>query len=173
MLDAQFFSKRKQPLTIAGPQGLVEWYARVMETAFPGSSMTKPRFDLSLVELKAHEQATIAGITVKPFQVNHGDPGDPSFAYRFDVEERSIDYSGDTEWTDELIDAGAGVDLLIAEAYFYEKRVRFHLNLASLLGWLPAMQPKRLILTHMGEDMLSRLDAIPYETANDGKFVEL
>jgi ribonuclease BN (tRNA processing enzyme) len=173
MLDAQFFSKRTQPLTIAGPQGLPEWYERVMETAFPGSSKTKPKFDFSLLELKAQEQTTVTDVTVKPFQVNHGNPGGPFFAYRFSIEGRSISYTGDTQWTDELIDAGRGVDLLIAEAYFYEKKVRLHLDLASLLDRLPAMQPKRLILTHMSEDMLARLDAIPYETANDGKVIEL
>lgn len=173
MLDAQFFSKRNRPLTIAGPQGLAEYYERVMETAFPGSSKTKPRFDLSLLELKAREQTTVAGITAEPFQAHHGNPGGPFFAYRFEVEGRSIAYTGDTEWTDELIDAGAGVDLLVAEAYFYEKKVRLHLDVASLLDRLPEMRPKRLVLTHMSEDMLSRLDAIPYETANDGKLIEL
>jgi ribonuclease BN (tRNA processing enzyme) len=173
MLDAQFFSKRAQPLIIAGPPGLPEWYERVMESAFPGSSRTKPRFDLSLLELKAHEQTTVAGVTVKPFHVSHGNPGGPAFAYRFNVDGRSIAYTGDTEWTDELIDAGAGVDLLIAEAYFYEKKVKFHLDLASLQARLPLMQPKRLILTHMSEDMLSRPDEIPYETADDGKIIEL
>ena len=46
LLDAQFFSKRRLPLTIAGPHGLTEWYGRVMETAFPGSSNVRPKFDL-------------------------------------------------------------------------------------------------------------------------------
>jgi len=40
ILDAQFHSKRIEPLTITGPQGLEEWYEGVMETAFPGSSKT-------------------------------------------------------------------------------------------------------------------------------------
>ena len=37
ILDAQFLSKRREPLTIVGPVGLTSWYERVMETAFPGS----------------------------------------------------------------------------------------------------------------------------------------
>src|SRR5438876_4743659 len=35
----------------------------------------------------------------------------------------TITYTGDTAWTDALIPAARGSDLLIAEAYFYDKRV--------------------------------------------------
>ena len=173
ILDAQFFSKRIAPLTIAGPEGLIEWYERVMETAFPGSSTTQPRFKLSLVELEPRIIATVGGVTVRPFRVNHGNPGGPFFAYRFEVEGRSIAYTGDTEWTDELIEAGAGVDLFIAEAYFYEKKVKLHLDLASLKERLHHIQPKRLVLTHMSEDMLNRMKLIDYETAYDGKAITI
>ena len=173
MLDAQFFSKRTEPLTIAGPEGLTEWYERVMETAFPGSSGTTPKFELSLVELSPRITETVGGISVRPFCVNHGNPGGPFYAYRFETEGRSIAYTGDTEWTDELIDAGKEADLFIAEAYFYEKKVRLHLDLSSLKEHLPRIRPKRLILTHMSDDMLQRLDSIEFETAYDGKEIEL
>lgn len=132
MLNAQFFPKRREPLTIAGSQGLVEWYERVMETAFPGTSATKPRFEPSLVELEPGIKTIVEGITVRPLRVKHGNLGGLFFAYRFEAEGRSIAYTGDTEWTDELIKAGAGVDLFIAEAYFYDKKVRLHLDFKPL-----------------------------------------
>lgn len=173
MLDAQFFSKRREPLTMVGPQGLSEWYVRVMETAFPGSSKTKQRFDLSLVELEPGNAATVNNIVACPFRVKHANEEGPFLAYRFEAEGRSIAYTGDTEWTDELVEAGAGVDLLIAEAYYYEKKIRFHLDLASLKENLSRIQPKRLVLTHMSEDMLERLESLEYETAHDGKIIHL
>ncbi len=55
----------------------------------------------------------------------------------------------------------------------YEKPVRAHLALATLRQHLPAIGAKRVILTHMSEDMLGRLDKVEYETADDGKVVEL
>jgi hypothetical protein len=33
--------------------------------------------------------------------------------------------------------------------------------------------PKRLILTHMDEDMLERVKTMDFETAEDGKIVEI
>ena len=172
MLDAQFFSKRNAPLTIIGPPGLREWYARVMETAFPGSSATTPRFELSLAELQPRVTAAVGDIAVRPFAVNHGNPGGPYFAYRLEIEGRSIAYTGDTEWTDDLIEAGAGADLFIAEAYFYDKKVQLHLDLASLRQHLPRIRPKRLVLTHISNDMLGRLGSLEFETAEDGKVIE-
>lgn len=144
-----------------------------METSFPGSSGTTPRFDLSLLELEPGTAPPIEGVSVHPFNVNHGNPGGPCFAYRFEVEGRSVAYTGDTEWTDELIRAGTGADLLIAEAYFYSKKVKRHLDLVSLEAQLPRIRPKRLVLTHMSRDMLGRIGSLDYETAEDGKVITL
>jgi ribonuclease BN (tRNA processing enzyme) len=172
ILDAQFFSKRTEPLSIVGPPGLTSWYERVLETAFPGSSLTKPKFPLQLVELCASESREVAGVTVKSFQVNHGNPGGPFFAYRLEAEDRIIAYTGDTEWTDELIPAAAGADLFIAESYFFNKKVKLHLDLETLVEKLPLIQPRRLVLTHMSDDMLGRLSTLSYETAHDGLVVQ-
>lgn len=171
MLDAQFFAKRTTPLTIVGPPGLRNWYEGVMETAFPGSSQTPPQFALTLTELQPSQTKTIAGVTVTPFQAQHGNPGGLCFSYRFEAEGRAVAYTGDTEWTDELLQAAAHTDLFVAEAYFFDKNVRFHLNLTTLIEKLPLIQPKRLILTHMSAEMLQRLPTLPYETAYDGKVV--
>jgi ribonuclease BN (tRNA processing enzyme) len=173
VLDAQFFSKRTRPLTIAGPQGLTAWYEWVMETSFPGSSKTKQRFDLSLVELAAGEATRLGHLRVIPFLVDHGDRGGPGYAYRIQAEGRVIAYTGDTGWTEALIEAGRNADLFVAEAYFYDKKVKHHLDLATLTGQLPLIQPKRLVLTHMSDDMLARLDEIPYEVAEDGVVLEV
>lgn len=44
---------------------------------------------------------------------------------------------------------------------------------ATLEAILPEIRPKRLILTHMSDDMLRRLDSLPHETAADGMVVEV
>ena len=171
ILDAQFFSKRTEPLVIAGPHGLEDWFERVMETAFPGSSKTRQRFDLTLRELRNAEPAEIGALCVTPYLVDHGNPGGPFFALRVAVEDRIIAYTGDTQWTDAIIEAGENADLLIAEAYFRDKPVPLHLDLATLERHLPAIGAKRLILTHMSDDMLAQRGDVVHETAEDGRIV--
>jgi ribonuclease BN (tRNA processing enzyme) len=173
ILDAQFFTRRSRPLTIAGPVGLKDWYIRAMETAFPGSSRTKQKFELSFVELSPKETWHAHGTAVTSALVRHGQPDGPFHAYRIRVEEKIVAYSGDTEWTDALIDIGRDADLFIAEAYFYEKIVPLHLSYKTLAGKLPAIRPKRLVLTHMNEDMLAYAHMVEHEKAEDGLVVEI
>jgi hypothetical protein len=48
-----------------------------------------------------------------------------------------------------------------------------HLDLDTLRAHLPEIQPKHLILTHMSDDMLARIESLAYDAAYDGLVVEL
>jgi ribonuclease BN (tRNA processing enzyme) len=172
LLDAQF-ARRTRPLVIAGPQGIETRLTQLMEALFENSSRTKQRFDLSVVALKPEETRTFGAVDVTPFPVLHGESGGPFLAYRVEAEGRAIAYSADTEWTATLIPAARDADLFIAEAYYYDKVVKNHLSLKTLEAHLAEIKPKRLILTHMSEDMLARLDTLAYTAASDGMIVEL
>jgi len=173
ILDAQFFSKRRGPLRIVGPRGLHTWVERVMETTFPGSFAAKRAFEIELIEITPGRESAFGGIAARAGLVRHGRPEGPFLAYRFAVDGRVLAYTGDTEWTEALIPIGRNADLLIAEAYTFDKPVPLHLDLQTLEANLPRIAPKRLILTHMSEDMLTRLPDLTYETAEDGKTVVL
>jgi ribonuclease BN (tRNA processing enzyme) len=172
LLDAQF-TRRSRPLVIAGPQGIETKLNNLMEALFEHSSKTKQRFNLSVVALEAEQSRTFGGVKVTPYPVVHGESGGPFLAYRIEAEGRVIAYSADTEWTDTLIPAARGADLFIAEAYYYDKVVKNHISLKTLEAHLPEINAKRLVLTHMSEDMLARLDKLPYTAAHDGMAVEL
>lgn len=172
LLDAQF-SRRTRPLAIAGPEGIETKLPAVMEVMFEHSSKTKQRFDLSVVTLTPQEQRSFGGVTVTPYPVVHGESGGPHLAYRVEAEGRVICYSADTEWTDALIPAARNADLFIAEAYTYDKSVKNHLNLKTLEAHLPAINARRIVLTHMSDDMLGRVDELPYTSASDGMVVVL
>jgi len=172
LLDAQF-TRRSRPLVIAGPHGIEAKLANLMEALFEHSSKTKQRFDLSVVALEPEQSRTFGEVKVTPYPVVHGESGGPFLAYRIEAEGRVIAYSADTEWTDTLIPAARGADLFIAEAYYYDKIVKNHLSLKTLEAHLPAINAKRLVLTHMSDDMLARLDELPYLVAHDGMAVEL
>jgi ribonuclease BN (tRNA processing enzyme) len=172
LLDAQF-TRRTRPLVIAGPEGIATRLAQLMEALFQNSSKTQQRFDLSVVALKPLEMRSFGAVDVTPYPVVHGESGGPFLAYRVETEGRVIAYSADTEWTETLIPAARDADLFIAEAYYYDKAVKNHLSLKTLEAHLAEIKPKRLILTHMSDDMLGRLGALAYEAASDGMVVDI
>ena len=172
LLDAQF-TRRMRPLVIAGPEGIETRLTQVMEALFEHSSKTKRRFDLSVIALKPEETWAFGAVKVTPFAVVHGLSGGPFLAYRVEAEGRVIAYSADTEWTETLIPAARDADLFIAEAYYYDKVVKNHLSLKTLEAHLAEIKPKRLILTHMSDDMLGRIETLDYTAACDGMIVEV
>jgi ribonuclease BN (tRNA processing enzyme) len=172
LLDAQF-ARRTRPLVIAGPQGIETRLTQVMEALFENSSKTQQRFDLSVVALQPEETRAFGAVTVTPYPVVHGESGGLFLAYRIEAEGRIVAYSADTEWTQTLIPAARDADLFIAEAYYYDKIVKNHLSLKTLEAHLPDINARRLILTHMSDDMLGRLDTLDYTAAHDGMVVEL
>ena len=170
LLDAQF-SRRTRPLVIAGPQGIETRLPQLMEALFEHSSKTKQRFDLSIVALAPEQSRSFGEVKVMPYPVVHGESGGPFLAYRIEAEGRIVTYSADTEWTDALIPAARNADLFIVEAYYYDKIVKNHLSLTTLEPHLSEINAKRVVLTHMSDDMLGRLEQLSYVAAEDSMVV--
>lgn len=172
ILNAQLVSKRTDPLQIIGPPGLEERLWRAMEALFPGSSKVKQKFDIEIIELREQETRNIGDLLVTGFPVVHFS-GAPAYALRLELRGRIIAYSGDSEWTESLVEASQGADLFICEAYFFDKTMKFHLDYQSLISHWEAFTCKRIIVTHMSEDMLSRLDRLEFDAAEDGMLISL
>jgi ribonuclease BN (tRNA processing enzyme) len=172
VLDAQLVSRRTRPLTVAGPPGLESRVNDTMEALFPGSSQEPRRFELGFVELPEGEATGIGTLTVTPYGVVHPS-GAPAYALRVECGRKVISYSGDTEWTDSLLSAARDADLFVCEAYFFEKKIPYHLDYRTLMDHKSELGCRRLILTHMSEDMLRRLGGIEAEWAEDGKSLTL
>lgn len=171
LLDAQLISRRTTALTIAGPPGLRERLSTVMEAMFAGSTKIDRKHVLEIRELDLHEKVELDGLQVTPYLVKHYS-GAPSYALRIESEGKVLAYSGDTEWVEELIPAGAGADLFICEAYFFDKVMKYHIDYTTLVKHLAEIAPKRTIITHMSAELLARRNEIALEAAHDGLVVE-
>lgn len=171
ILDGQF-RRRASALTIAGPPGVRARVEAAMEVFFPGSTAVARRFEVRFVELHDGTPASIGGMTVTPFAVVHPS-GAPSHALRIEDGERVVSYSGDTEWTDRLIAAARGADLFVCEAYVWDRAVKFHLSHETVLTHRDALGARRIVLTHMGPDMLARRNDAAFECASDGMVIEV
>jgi ribonuclease BN (tRNA processing enzyme) len=173
ILESNYVLKREHALTIAGPPGLKSRYAEVMEVGFPGTKTIELGFPLLLRELEIGKRNEFGALKVTPFHVHHDERAGPCLGLRFEAEGKVIAFSGDTEWTDALIDLGHEADLFICEAYTRDKPITTHMSLSALERHLGRIKPKRLVLTHMSNDMLARRAEIPFETAEDGMIVEI
>jgi ribonuclease BN (tRNA processing enzyme) len=147
-----------------------------MEVLFPGSTGVQRRFPVHFHELTDRQPLRFdlgpAGLVVVPFAVVHAS-GAPALALRVAWQGHTIAYTGDTEWTEALVEVAQGADLLIAEGYTYQRKIRFHLDVATLQQQAGRLGARRVILTHMSPDVLSRVDEVGWETASDGMTLQL
>jgi phosphoribosyl 1,2-cyclic phosphodiesterase len=58
-------------------------------------------------------------------------------------------------------------------SYTYQRKIRFHLDVATLRQQAGRLGARRIVLTHMSPDLLSRVGEVGWETARDGMTVEL
>jgi len=175
LLDFQFLNRRERPLAIAGPPGTRERLNAAMEVFFPRASANKWRFPLEVTEIVPGVPDEFLGFSVSTTEVVHFS-GAPSTAVRLSGGGRTLAYSGDTQWTDALLEVAAGADLFICECYEYERDLTGHINWAKLKAMLPQLKARKIMLTHMNPSMLARLAearAAGMLVAEDGLVVEV
>lgn len=167
LLDAQLVSKRTAPLTLVGPPGFEDRLERAMEVLFPGSSRVEPNFEVRFIELKPRTPTEVDQVEVTAYPAAHFS-GAPSYSLRVKVEEKVFVYSGDTQWTDTLIEASREADLFVCESYVFDGEVPLHNSYRTIMAHRSRLTCKRIILTHMSEDVLRRKDEVELPMARDG-----
>ena len=172
LIDAMLAARRARPLTIAGPRDLRARMDAIREALFPGSRVMTPKFPLHWLEMEPGRPHAVLDLLVTPERARHTEETNPT-ALRIQVGEKTMCYTGDTEWTDDIARAARDTDLLIAESYFYDKPVKWHLNYPDIVAHASRVGARRLILTHMSREMLARADSVPEECAHDGLVVTL
>jgi ribonuclease BN (tRNA processing enzyme) len=175
LLDAQHVTRRQRPFVVAGPPGTRARLMTALEVLFPASAATKWRFSWEVIEIEPGHTLEILGQRITTAEVLHPS-GAPSTAVRLTDGHATLAYSGDTEWTEALLPIADGADLLIIECSDYAGRIRFHLNWEILKPRLPELRARRIMITHMNEVVLARLDELKAAgvlIASDGDVVEL
>jgi ribonuclease BN (tRNA processing enzyme) len=159
LLDAQFLSRREQPLLIAGPPGTRARLDALLEVFFPKSTGSKWRFAWRVEEIAVGIETDLLGHALTTAEVIH-QSGAPSTALRFSDGEKVFAYSGDTEWTEALGPIAANADLFICECYGYAGKIAGHLTWEILKSRLADLGAKRTMVTHMNPSVLDRLEEL-------------
>ena len=170
ILDGQF-RRRTSTLTIAGPPDTEQRVHEAMEVLFPGSTRVRRRFKTAFVEVPYRERTSLGSAVATSVPVEQ--PETPACALRIEYGDRVVTYSGDTAWTEALVRLAEGADVFVAEAYFFDRKVPFHLDYRMLAEQRDALRAKRIVLTHMSPGMLGRQTEAEFECAYEGMVVSL
>ena len=172
LMDAMLGARRERPLTVAGPRDLRHRMFMIAEALFPGMHVMKPKFELNWIELEHGVPTPVGDILVTARPVRHTWQTNPT-ALRAEIAGKVVCYTGDGEFGEEMALAAKGADLLVAECYFHNKPVPWHLNYPELVAHKADFDARRIVLTHMSPEMLAHVDDVPEDCAYDGMVVEI
>ena len=171
LLELQYRETCERPLTVIGPPGTRRIVERVGSLLFPGLTEKPLRFELTYREIEPGETHRGGPLEATAFKVRHF-PRGLALGYRLSLHERTVVYSGDTEWTDELGHQSQGADLFICECSSFEEKMEYHMSYRELEAHRRELGAKRTLLLHAGEDVLKRRSELSgFELADDGQEV--
>lgn len=172
LLEYHYEQRRERPLRIAGPPGTSERVRALFRATYKEFAGQQLPFELQFTELAPGTVASVDGMQIEPFRVPHQN-SEISLGLTVRVADRTIVYSGDTGWTEELITRSQGADLFICECSYFETRQPFHLDYPRLVENRARFGAKRIVLTHLGREVLARRAEVEVELASEGLTIEV
>jgi len=145
--------QRDEPVMVSGPHGLGRFIHRLQEAYAPHLDLPSGIIEIGELGTNGKFVNNYKKFKIITAPVKHASE---SIAYRLETRKgRSIVYSGDTAFCDEIVELSRGADLLILEASFPDGQdVPGHLT-PSRAGHIAALaNVKRLLLTHLYPECL-------------------
>jgi ribonuclease BN (tRNA processing enzyme) len=163
---------RGKPLHVAGPPGTEEKVYQLCRVMYGSGSTSRELPPAVFHVLHSERPALIEGIEVFPFRVPH-QVQEISLALKVAYAGKQILFSGDSAWTALFIEHARGVDLFLCECSFYDQGTGNHVSYLRLRDDLPRLECKKIVLTHLGEEMLARRNELAAAFAEDGMVIEI
>jgi ribonuclease BN (tRNA processing enzyme) len=168
----QHFAGRTAPLAIGGPRALAERLRAAESALYPDFFRgTKLGFTIHETVLGPSE-TELGGALVSALPVRHVAESDPH-GLRVRVGNTVVAYSGDATWSDELARVARGADLFICDASYFDRDDPAHVSYRTLLSHRGDLDCKRIVLTHLGADILARIGELELEHAVDGAVIDV
>ena len=146
--------KKRGSFVISGARGLIELINRLQEAYDQWLTLPPEIMKIDELDTKKKVERDYPGFKITTRSTNHTLD---SLAYRLESRSgKSIVYSGDTGFCEEIVDLAKGADLLILECSFPDgKEVEWHLT-PSQAGRIATLAGvNRLLLTHFYPECLA------------------
>jgi ribonuclease BN (tRNA processing enzyme) len=165
-----YIEPRSRPLRIIGPREVESRVMQLFGAMYPDTAAQPLPYALEFTEAQPFDPLCFNGMKIHPFPVNH-QKHRPSFGCEIEAGGRRIVYSGDAGWTEDLVARTQNADLFICECSYFETRLEFHIDYPRIAENLRRFGAKRIVLTHVGREVLRRREEIDLEIAYDGLII--
>lgn len=155
---------RSRPLPVWGPPQLQERFEMALGALFSGS--TARSYEL---EFHSYERSfSVGGMDCLALPVDHDERSNPH-----GLRIGPLGFSGDTRWTPALEELADGASVFICECGVAVPGRPKHCSLEELRVHRSRLRCGRLLLTHLGQDVLDLLPLRDFEVLEDGMEIQI
>lgn len=171
-LDCQYVTRRDDEMVILGPQGIEEKVEKITDALYPEIASSKRNFKTRYIILRESNKQVLNDIEITPFKMIHQTYAD-SLGYKIKHLGKTISYTGDTGLCNSIFELADESDLMICECTNYTSQFTTHLNYMELISNKDKLNSKRILLIHLGAEIIPYLNNLQLEYTYDGMKIKI
>ncbi len=155
VVENVYYSGSEKNIDIYGPEGHESYVeGRVAEEMDSSLELLNEEFSFDVEVADVRESFKLVGLEIELREVEHGSDEFPCLAVRVDSGEKSVVFTGDTDYFEELADFSEGADLLVADCSMPDdKKAEGHMTPSECVRLAEKADTDKLLLSHLYPDM--------------------
>jgi len=161
MLEYVYMTKRSKDLFIVGPPGVEEWMEDFANRCYP--NITKDAgYRRRYVDAQPGTDQSAGPLSFRSVRMNHVKDSMDAVGYRVNINGKTVAYTGDTMFCEEIFELADGADVLVADCTYTEGCGPEHMGLDDVKSIRERLAPTTaMVLTHLnGEPIMNGLNNV-------------
>jgi ribonuclease BN (tRNA processing enzyme) len=172
LLDYQYRSRRRRPLVVVGSALCPARLEALTDAMYTEVTRKRRCFPVLYRKIRPERPISIRGMRIRAYAMRHTDR-EPCLGYRLEHRGKIVALTGDTTWCDSIPAMSRDANLLVTECTDFDLRTPVHLSYTELREHQAEIGAKRIVLTHVGADLLKNRGRIRHHIARDGECFDI
>jgi ribonuclease BN (tRNA processing enzyme) len=148
-LEYMYMTKRDKDLYIVGPPGVKDWIEEFAGRCYPNVT-NDAGYERIYIDAQPGADQQAGPLTFRAVPMNHVTDTMRAFGYRVQIEGKTIAYTGDTMFCDELVELGDGADVYVVDCTYSEGSGPEHMGIDDVKVIREHISPATtMVLTHL------------------------
>jgi ribonuclease BN (tRNA processing enzyme) len=120
LLEYVYMTKRNKDLYIVGPPGVEEWMEDFANRCYPEIGSKDAGYKRIYVDAQPHAELEAGSVRFYSVPMNHVKDSMEAFGYRVGINGKTVAYTGDTMFCEEIFELADGADVLVVDCTYAE-----------------------------------------------------
>jgi ribonuclease BN (tRNA processing enzyme) len=132
MLEYVYMTQRNKDLYIVGPPGVEEWMEDFANRCYPEIGSKDAGYKRIYIDAQPHAEQKAGSTSFFSVPMNHVKDSMDAFGYRVHINGKTVAYTGDTMFCEEVFELADGADVLVVDCTYAEGSGPQHMGLDDI-----------------------------------------